>query len=172
MAVHSMIAVHPKKEQELLKHENLFDEMERIYDEIARRAFEIFEDEGGVFGRDLDHWLRAESELLHPVPIEVTETDDGFIIHAEVPGFSPKELDVSIEPRRITLTGKRESKEDKKKGKTIYRQQYADQLFRVVDLPAEINTEKVKATLENGVLALEMPKATPAKKIAVEAKVA
>ena len=172
MAPQLMTVVPRKENLALAKDEAFFEEIQRIYDAISRRAFQMFEEEGAVFGRDLEHWLRAELELLHPVPIEVTETDQGYSVYAEVPGFSAKQLEISVEPRRIILTGKRETKEDKEKGKTIYTERYADQVLRVVDLPAEINTEKVKATLENGVLALEVPKAAPARKIVVEAKVA
>ena len=38
--------------------------------------------------RDLDDWFRAESELLHPLPLELKETDGDFTVRAEVPGFT------------------------------------------------------------------------------------
>ncbi|MGH9432196.1 MAG: Hsp20 family protein [Terriglobia bacterium] len=169
MAAQPVTVLQPKKGPEVAKESDFLDRIQRMQDAIARRAFEIFEGEGG-FGRDLEHWFKAESELLHPVHIEMTESDEGLSVKAEVPGFSPKELEISVEPRRLTITGKRETKEEEKKGKTLYKEQCSDRLLRVVDLPAEINTEKVKATLENGIVALEMTKAAPAKKIAVEAK--
>ncbi|HTV53999.1 MAG TPA: Hsp20 family protein [Terriglobia bacterium] len=148
------------------------EDYQQIYNSIARRAFEMFESEGGAFGRELEHWFKAESELLHPVYLEVTESPEGFNVSAEVPGFSPKDLEISVEPRRLTIVGKRETKEEKKKGKLVYKDRLSDQLLRIVDLPAEINTDKVKATLDSGVLMLEAPKAAPAKKIAVETKAA
>jgi len=172
MAAQSVSVVQPKKESELAKHDDFFGHLQHMYDSIARRAFEIFDRNGRFFGNDLRDWFQAESELLHPVHIGLTESEEGFNVQAEVPGFSPKELEVSVEPRRLTITGKRETKEERKTKKTLYKEQCSDEILRVVDLPAEINTEKVKATLENGILSLEMAKAAPVKKIAVETKVA
>ncbi len=174
MAAQPVEVLQPKKETELVKKatDDFFVRFQRMYEAIARRAFEIFEGNGRIFGHDLEDWLQAESELLHPVHIDVAETDEGLTVQAEVPGFSPKDLEISVEPHRLTIMGKRESKEEKRTKKTVYKERCSDEILRVVELPAEINTEKVKATLENGILTLEMPKAAPAKKIAVETKVA
>ena len=42
----------------------LFEEMEKTFEEIRRRAFGLFEQRGALPGRDLDDWFRAERELL------------------------------------------------------------------------------------------------------------
>ncbi len=168
-------AIQPKKEGtslKLVEFDELFDRVNKIYDSIARRAFEIFESNGGFFGRDLEDWLEAESELLHPVHVEVTESDEALAVRAEVPGFTAKELEISVEPRRLTITGKREMKEEHKTKKTAYAERCADQILRVIDLPAEVDTGKVTATLKDGVLELEMRKAAPAKKVKIEPKAA
>ncbi|HUY13667.1 MAG TPA: Hsp20/alpha crystallin family protein, partial [Terriglobia bacterium] len=81
-------------------------------------------------------------------------------------------LQISVEPQRLTITGKRETKEEKKAEKTIYQERCSDELMRVIDLPAAVDPDKVKATLENGILALEMPKAAPAKQVTIQPKVA
>lgn len=173
MAAQSVAVLQPKKESELVKKEDdPFERFQRMYDSIARRAFEIFDGNGRSFGNDLNDWFQAESELLHPVHIEMTESDEGLKVQAEVPGFGPKDLEISVQPRRLTVTGKRVTKEEKKTKTTVYKEHCSDEILRVVELPADINTEMVKATLENGILSLEMPKAAPAKKIAVETKVA
>jgi len=69
-----------------IKYGSLFDQLENTFNTIARRAYEIFEANGRAFGRDLEHWFRAERELLHPVLVNVTETDGSFEMKAEVPG--------------------------------------------------------------------------------------
>ena len=153
--------------------EKIFDRMREMQELISRRAFELFEKGGRIFGRDLDDWFRAESELLHTVNISMEETDEGLKVEAEVPGFKAEELKVSVEPRRLTITGKHEAeKEEKKKGKTIYSERRAEKILRVVDLPVEVNTENVTATLKDGMLEFMMPKAAPAKKITIEEKAA
>lgn len=153
--------------------EKIFDRMREMQEVISRRAFELFEMGGRMFGRDLDDWFKAESELLHPVSISIEETDAGLKVEAEVPGFKAEELEVSVEPHRLTIAGKREvEKEEKKKGKIVYSERSAERIMRVVDLPVEVDTEKISAVLKDGVLEFMMPKAAPAKKIAIEAKAA
>jgi HSP20 family molecular chaperone IbpA len=99
--------------------ENLLETIDRTFDNIARRAFEIFERNGRNFGRDAEDWFKAESELLHPVHVTVTESGDTLEVKAEAPGFREKELEISVEPRRLTIAGKRESTKEEKKGKVI-----------------------------------------------------
>jgi HSP20 family protein len=157
----------------LTKGEDIFDRLQKLSDSISRRAFEIFESNGGIFGRDLDDWFRAESEVLHPVHIDLTESDSALAVRAEVPGFSAKELQVSLEPGgRLTIAGKRETKEERKGEKTVYRERCADEILRVIDLPSEVDADKTTGGLKDGVLTLEMPKAAPAKKVPIEPEAA
>jgi HSP20 family protein len=152
---------------------DLTNPITEIYNSIARRAFEIFEDNGRVSGSDMENWLQAESELLHPADINIVDAGDSLDVRAEVPGFTTKDLEVSVEPECLTIMGKRETKEEREKeGKPVYSECYADEILRVIDLPVPVDTAKVTATLKDGVLELEMPKAAPPKKIKVEAKAA
>jgi HSP20 family protein len=138
--------------------------MQELYNSIARRAFEIFEGRGRVDGRDLEDWFGAESELLHPVHLDIAESDDEVTVHAEVPGFTAQDLEVSLEPHRLTISGKRESNEEREAKKTIYREHCSNEIFRAIELPAEVDSSKVTATLKDGVLELVMPKVAKAQK--------
>jgi HSP20 family protein len=155
-----------------VKVETLLDRMNDVFNDIKKRAFEIFDGSGRRFGRELDDWLKAEREFLHPVHVQLTESGDSLEVHAEVPGFSEKELEVSVERSRVTISGKRETSKEEKKGKTLYAETGCDQILRVVDLPVEIETDKVTATLKNGVLELTMPKAAKARSIRIQPKAA
>ena len=154
--------------------QNIFEQMEALSTQIAQRAFNIFRDRGGFDGRDLDDWFRAEAELLKPVPIELSESDDSFTVRAEVPGFDPKEITVQVEPTSVYIHGKSEHKKEEKKGKEIkYSEVSASELSRRIDLPGMVNPDKVSAHLNKGVLELTLPKAAPPKTIEVkEVKVA
>lgn len=157
----------------ITEFEKMFDRMREMQEMISHRAFELFERGGKMFGRDLENWFKAESELLHPVSVSIEETDEGLEVKAEVPGFKAEELEVSVEPRRLTIAGRREAqKEEKKKGKTIYSERRAERVMRVIELPAEVDTANVTATLKDGVLEFAMPKAVPARKITIEKKAA
>lgn len=133
--------------------------MNQMHNEIARRAFEMFENDGSVSGRDLDHWFDAEEQVLHPVHVNISDSDNAIHVQAEVPGFEPKEIQIGLQPTRLTISGRREeNKEQQDKGKMVYQERCSSDLLRVIDLPAEVDPERTKATLKNGVLELEMPK--------------
>lgn len=175
MTAQAATAMQPVKTSVPVKQtesENVFDRIQQSYDSIAHRAFEIFDRNGRWLGHELADWFQAESELLHPVHLEIAESDDALTVRAEVPGFSTKELDINVEPRRLTIAGKHESKEESKKGKTIYSERCAQQILRSFDLPAEVDSSKVTATLKDGVLNIELPKAAHAKTVHVEPKAA
>ena len=155
-----------------VKFESLLDRMDDVFNNISKRAFEIFEGNGRIFGRELDDWLNAEKEFLHPVHIQVAESGESLEMHAEVPGFNEKELEIRVEPRRVTISGKREASKEEKKGKTVYSEACCDQILRVVDLPAEVVTDKATATLKNGILELSMPKAAKARSTRIQPKAA
>jgi len=151
---------------------DVFDRIQQTYGEIARRAFEIFDNNGKSLGHDLEDWFRAESELLHPIHLEIAESDANLTVQVEVPGFSTKELEINVEPRRLTIAGKHEAQEESKKGKTIYSERCAKEILRVVDLPAEVDSSKVSAILKDGILKMELPKAAHAKAVRIEPKTA
>src|SRR5260370_443171 len=140
--------------------EEISNRMSEALGAIARRAFEIFDSRGRTSGRDLDDWLQAESEVLHPVHLEVDETEGALTVRAEVPGFESNDVTINVEPRRLTISGKREREinKEQKKAKTIYREQCSDEILRSVELPAEVDASQTTATLKNGILELHMPR--------------
>lgn len=158
----------------LVSSDRILDRMKQTMDAVARRAFEIFEANGRIFGRDMDDWLRAERELLHPSYLDVSETDGTLNVEVEVPGFTEKDIEISLEPRRLTISGTRETAEEGKKGKTVYSERASNSIFRVVGLPAEVDTTStaIKTTYDKGILTITLPKlAKPeARQIKVEAK--
>jgi HSP20 family protein len=149
--------------------EKVMERINKMSQAITQRAYEIFEGNGREFGHDLEDWFKAEMDLLHPVHVALVESGESLQVKAEVPGFSEREIEVSVEPRRLTITGKRETETTKgeNKGKTVYSEFCSNQILRIVDLPASVDTEKTTATLKNGVLQLTMPKAVKPKAIEI-----
>jgi HSP20 family protein len=153
-----------------VKPESLMEEINGIFERISRRAFEIFQGSGQPFGHDVEDWFKAEGEILHPVHLNISETDESVSVKAEVPGFTEKDLAISIEPRRVTITGKRESKKEEKKGKAVYTEACSDQILRILELPADVDADKAQTTLKNGILELTIPKVAKTRTIPVQAK--
>ena|SRR5271157_1952769 len=150
----------------------LIENIDDLYDSIASRAYQIFEGNGRLFGHALSDWLQAEVEFLHPLHLVVSESPESVTVRADVPGFKEKDLKIKVEARSVTISGKRETKNESKTGKTIYSETCADQVFRQVNLPAAVDAKKAMTTLKDGVLVLELPKAEPDKHDGAEAKTA
>ncbi len=137
---------------------NFLDRMTEIYQSVAERAYALFECRDHVHGHDLEDWLQAESELLLTVPIKMAEYDDRFTVQVEVSGFNEKEIEVSAEPYRLFISGKREKTDEKKEGEAIFTEQSSKEIFRVIDLSVEVDPAKTEAVLNSGVLDITLPK--------------
>lgn len=154
----------------IVKAEGLLDRMKELYHSIANRAYEFFAGRGYTDGHDLEDWLWAEKELLHPLPLEVKENDTEFTISAEVPGFEAEDLKVSIEPNRLIINGKVETESKKGHKKTAYTEFQRKEIFRTIDLPVTIKAEQATATLKNGILTLILPKVVSSEPKEIEVK--
>ena len=147
------------------------DRLREIRGSISRRAFEIFEADGGSCGHELDHWFRAESEILQTTPIEIQDFDGTLIVRAEVPGFKAHEIEVMVEPWRLIVVGKRESK-DKRKSDKVSHSEQGTRILRIIDFFRKVDIQGVTATLKNGVLELTLPKAVVGNAAGIGSKVA
>ena len=122
--------------------EDLHWEMQEVQLAIARRAYELFEARGREHGHDCEDWFRAESELLRPVSVSISESEDRISVRANVFGFEENELKVSIEPSCITILGKKEiSATESEGGKVEYIDWYPDQILQFIDLATEVIPE-------------------------------
>lgn len=133
--------------------------MQDIQYTIAHRAYELFASSGFTEGHDVSDWLSAESELLGPVPLSLSEAGSDLTLKAELLGFTGKDIEVRVEPRRVFIAGQREGLSGKEEtGEAVLSQRRSSQVFRAVDLPDEIDPDKVKATFDKGTLRIVLPK--------------
>jgi HSP20 family protein len=151
--------------------DSLFKEMAEWSNRIAKRAYEFFANSGFTNGHDLDHWLKAEEELLKPVMLDVKDSKDEFCVTAEVPGFEAKDLQVHLNGSHLAIEGKHETSEERKEkeGKATYSERKSRQIYRTIELPAPVRAEHAQAQLKNGILELKLPKAVKPKQIKVAA---
>ena len=100
--------------------------------------------------------------------VDIFETKEGYILEAEMPGVSKEGLEVTLEGNEITIVGHR--KEDAAPGELLFRERRLVDYRRVFELDPAIDTSKVSAKMEQGVLTLTLPKSERVKprKIAVD----
>ena len=150
-----------------------FDQaLTELYNAISNRAHELFTQRGYAHGQHFEDWVRAESEILQPVPLEIADNDETLTVRAEVPGFTPKDLEVKVEPSRLLIRGEAEKSKQRSAGRTLYSECQKSQLFRVSNLPTQVNPDKVTASVQDGVLHITLPKAVTTKANRVEVKAA
>ena len=142
--------------------------MQEFFDLIARRPFELLGTTPRFFTRELENWLKPDTEVFRPVNLRLYETEEALIVRAEVPGFTEKELDIHVEPWRLIITAKKEYVEEKKE-LPVYKEKF-NKIYRAVKFPIEVRPTEVKALLKNGILEVTLPKAEVVKKIHVEVK--
>lgn len=102
-------------------------------------------------------------------PLNVWEDGDIFFVEAELPGFKMENIDVEILGNEITLKGKREP--ENRENVSFHRTERGHGEFtRVLTLPTDVDSNKVEATLRDGVLTIKLPKAEAAKARKIEVK--
>ncbi len=90
--------------------------------------------------------------------IDISETDAAYKIEAELPGINQKEIDVKIDNNILTIKGKKEDIKEEKEKNYHLRERYYGAFQRSISLPNNIEPEKIKASFENGVLNISVPK--------------
>ena len=90
--------------------------------------------------------------------IDISETDAAYKIEAELPGINQKEIDVKIDNNILTIKGKKEDIKEEKEKNYHLRERYYGAFQRSISLPNNIELEKIKASFENGVLNISVPK--------------
>jgi HSP20 family molecular chaperone IbpA len=99
------------------------------------------------------------------------ESSEAIILHAEVPGsFSPERLKISVEPRRLIVSGETESGVLCGDSKGTHTERKPRHIFRVHDLPIDVDPSRTTATLKNEVLEIVVPKVAAALKPGDKAK--
>ncbi len=146
-----------------------FEHAPELFKMISARAFDLFEKRGCANGHDQEDWFLAESELLTPVKFQLSESREHLKLHAEVPGLNREEIAVSLNPRRLTISGKAGRGEDHSSGEQSQSKRHAQSIYGVVDLPVEVDLSNSRATFDDGALEVFMPKATAANSLLMEA---
>jgi HSP20 family protein len=103
--------------------------------------------------------------------LDVAETKDDLVIKAEVPGMDVKDIDISLSNGVLTIKGeKKQEKEEKEENYHLLERSYGS-FTRSVQLPKEIQSDKINASYKNGILKIVLPKSEEAKKKEIKIKV-
>jgi HSP20 family protein len=158
-----------KIEKMEVKRPPIFEEMEKRFDEIRRRAFDLFERRGRTLGSALDDWLRAEHEVCGWPAAELDERAGEYELQMTLPGFDAEEVQVTATPSEILVHA--ELKPEKpEEAKILWTEFGPNNVYRRFTMPQPIDIEKTSAHLDKGMLHITAAKAPAAK--AMQVKVA
>lgn len=130
----------------------LFEELDRQMEEVRRRAFEIFEDRGGALGHEFEDWIRAEHEVVGWPAAELEEQDGEYKLEMTLPGFDPKQVEVTATPTDIVVHAEMKPEKKHAEGRILWTEFGPNNVCRRFRLPQPIDVSKTKATLEQGLL--------------------
>jgi HSP20 family protein len=123
--------------------------------------------------RELDRLFGDFERSVGAPSTAVTLEDEGnnFVMHADVPGLTENEFQISVAGNTVTLRGER--KVAVPEGYSVHRRERSAVTFaKSFELPARVDADKVTATLKSGVLTLTLPKAADAQPRQISVKAA
>lgn len=139
---------------------------EEIFDEDAEEENYLDEISG-----DEDEWPQDDYDYEEgQLSIDVYQTPTSIVVKSTIAGVKPGDIDISINNDLLTIRGKREMQESINDEHYLYRECYWGSFSRSVILPVEVESDKIDAYLENGVLTVVLPKAKNAKEVQIKVK--
>ena len=139
-----------------------FGEFDRMRRDMDRLWDSFLEGVPGRRGEERGEWLPS---------LDVSETKNELVVKAEVPGMDHKDIDVSLFNGVLTIKGeKKQEREEKEAGYHLVERSYGS-FVRSVQLPKEVQGDKISASYKDGILKIALPKSEEAKKKEIRIKV-
>jgi HSP20 family protein len=115
-------------------------------------------------------WHAKDTEVNTP-SVDLYEEKDDIVVKAELPGLEKDNIEVNLSENRLTIKGEKKQEEEVKKENYYRSERSYGSFIRTLDLPREVQTDKVKAAFKNGVLEIRLPKTEEAKKKETKVKI-
>jgi len=147
-----------KIEEKSAKPLPLFQEIEKQFEEVRRRAFELFEKRGRELGHALEDWVRAEHEVMGWPAAEFSEADSRYELAMTLPGYEPKDVQVTVTPSEIIVHAKVQTEKKAEEKKRLWTEFRSNEVYRRFELPEAIDADKAAASLDKGMLHISVAK--------------
>ena len=137
-----------------------FEELERMKRQVDRLS-------EGLTGR----FFGEPTAGVFPL-INLTEDHDNYYVRAELPGIKADDLDLSVTGNNLSIAGERKILPEDENANYHRREREAGKFSRVISVPTQVDTTKVEAHSEDGILTVVLPKAESAKPKQITVKTA
>lgn len=147
------------KEREVTREDDSGSALSRFHSEVDR-LFERFFDEplwgGSRFSPDFGSWSGWSPS------IDVTESESEITVRAEIPGVDPKDFDISVSGGTLTISGVKKEQSEESQGNRYRTERRFGSFRRSLALPQSVDTEKIEAEYDRGVLTVHLAKSEEA----------
>ena len=136
------------------------NELEQVTERMRRTLDQTF---GGFVPQS----LLSDASGWSP-PVDIEETDDAYVIEADLPGVRRQDVNIELVGTELSVTG--EIKEHERTGVLRRQTRRVGRFEYRVKLPDQVDSEKIDANLEDGVLTVRVPKSERAQRRKIEVK--
>ena len=138
---------------------SMVKEMDRFFGDITRWFDDTFWRPSRFFDFEPFSLKEFDDSKFFRTPLSnVSEDDTGFHLTAELPGLEKGDLEITIHDGNIEIKGERKEEHEEKKEGFVRREYSSSSYYRNFKLPENVDEEKIDATLDKGVLKLDLPK--------------
>ncbi len=124
-------------------------EMDRLFDDFFTPSGE---------GRSFAAPSQAASQAMLRPSIDVEETDQAYVVSAELPGLAEQDIELNLHENTLTLRGEKRAERKEEKGGRRYAERSYGRFERTIPFPTEVDADRVDASFRNGVLTVTLPK--------------
>jgi HSP20 family protein len=137
-------------------------DMERMFDDFWGRRMRPWWPE---------RWSMPAALEISPPAVDLYEEKDEIVVKAELPGMDKDNIEVNLSDHSLTIKGEKKKEEETKEENYYKSERSYGSFVRSIELPIEVQSDKVKATFKNGVLEVRLPKSEQAKAKEIKVKV-
>ena len=130
-----------------------FVELERLRQEFDRAGRPGSARSPGRFA-----FLPGRGARQYPL-VNVADDGESFYVEALAPGVDPDQLEITVVQNRLTIAGEKRGGDDNAPERVHRVERAAGRFLRTVDLPVEVDADRVEAQYKNGLLKLTLPRA-------------
>lgn len=94
-----------------------------------------------------------------PIRLDITETDQAYLVKAEMPGVKREDIKVSVHGDQVTISTEAGATDERSEGNIVCRERYHGRQFRSFSLAQSVDVENAHASCHDGILELTLPKA-------------
>ena len=135
-----------------------FNTLDTALDELMR----------GFFVRPMNYEAAAAPAQLR---VDVTESADGYVVRAEIPGVNKQDINVEIDANQVEISAEVKNEKEVKEGEKVLRsERYYGKVYRAFALGQDIDESATQATYADGILELKLAKkaSAAAKRITIQ----